>query len=89
MIGNNLSGDLPPEFGNLTNLQTIDFGFNFISSLPEEIGNLTLLQSFRINDNRLTSLPSSFMFDNLNGFWIENNCINTNSLTLVVQNYIV
>ncbi|MEH1883019.1 leucine-rich repeat domain-containing protein, partial [Nostoc sp.] len=32
---------LPPEFGQLTNLQTLYLSFNQLSSLPPEFGQLT------------------------------------------------
>ncbi len=41
---NELTGDIPPEIGNLSNLQVLLFSSNQLSSLPPEIGNLYSLQ---------------------------------------------
>jgi small GTP-binding protein len=48
---------LPPEIGQLTNLQTLNLSRNQLNSLPEKIGQLTNLQSFNLNNNQLNSLP--------------------------------
>ena len=50
--------ELPPEIGNLTNLQYIDLSANKLSSLPSEIGNLTSLQGLSLWKNQLHTLPS-------------------------------
>jgi Leucine-rich repeat (LRR) protein len=50
--------ELPPEIGNLTNLQTLWLNHNDLTSLPPEIGNLTNLQSLVLNHNQLSSLPA-------------------------------
>ncbi|MBD2511814.1 leucine-rich repeat domain-containing protein [Nostoc muscorum FACHB-395] len=58
----NISGHnlirLPPEIGQLTNLQSLNLNNNQLSSLPSEIGQLTNLQSLNLNNNQLSSLPS-------------------------------
>jgi hypothetical protein len=52
-----LSGPIPPEIGNLRNLQELILDANQLSSLPPEIGNLVNLQSLDLSQNQLTSLP--------------------------------
>ncbi|MCP4106018.1 MAG: hypothetical protein GY749_10850 [Desulfobacteraceae bacterium] len=46
---NNLSGEMPPEIGNLTNLEWLDLYVNQLTALPAEIGNypITNWQKFR------------------------------------------
>jgi Leucine-rich repeat (LRR) protein len=50
--------ELPPEIGNLTNLQRLNIFNNQLSRLPPEIGSLTNLQSLDVSGNRLSILPS-------------------------------
>ena len=56
---NQLTGEIPSEIGNLTNLINLDLGNNqFTGSIPPEIGNLTNLTSLYLGDNQLTgSIP--------------------------------
>ena len=50
-----LTGTIPTEIGNLTNLSNLDFGDNHLTgSVPSEIGNLTNLKSILIQENRLS-----------------------------------
>ncbi|MCC5643666.1 TIR domain-containing protein, partial [Nostoc sp. CHAB 5824] len=51
---------LPPEFGQLTNLQSLNLDGNQLSSLPPEFGQLTNLQSLNLDGNQLSSLPPEF-----------------------------
>uniref|UniRef100_A0A0E0DNX3 non-specific serine/threonine protein kinase n=1 Tax=Oryza meridionalis TaxID=40149 RepID=A0A0E0DNX3_9ORYZ len=52
---NPLSGPLPKELGNLTNLLSLGISLdNFTGELPEELGNLTKLQQLRASDNEFT-----------------------------------
>src|SRR5688572_20294954 len=49
--------ELPPEIGNLTNLQILYLHENSLSNLPAEIGNLNNLQNLYVGSNQLTELP--------------------------------
>ena len=57
---NNLSGSLPPEVFNLTQLQHLYLEGNHLSgSIPSGVDNLTRLEVLSIHDNALTgSIPS-------------------------------
>jgi len=59
LASNQLSGSIPPELGNLTNLQYLSLGGNQLSgSIPPELGNLTNLQGLYLYDNQLSgSIP--------------------------------
>ena len=61
--GNGLSGALPPELGNLTNLRELDLYDNELSgSLPESLGNLTNLEALYLDRNQLSGpLPLSLV----------------------------
>jgi internalin A len=48
---------LPPEIGQLTQLQSLHLGQNRLSGLPPEITRLTQLQSLDLSLNRLSGLP--------------------------------
>ena len=55
--GNGLSGTLPPELGNLTNLRELDLYDNELSgSLPESLGNLTNLYLLQLGRNQLSGV---------------------------------
>lgn len=53
-----LSGAIPPEISNLTNLTQLTLWENEITSIPPEIGNLTKLQSLYLDGNQLTTVPA-------------------------------
>jgi Leucine-rich repeat (LRR) protein len=48
---------LPPEIGNLTQLQTLNLYNNQLRALPPEIVNLTQLQTLDLSTNMLESVP--------------------------------
>ncbi|WP_080502633.1 leucine-rich repeat domain-containing protein [Neochlamydia sp. EPS4] len=49
---------LPPEIGQLSQLQTLDLRGNQLTALPTEIGQLSQLQRLDLSQNQLTSLPA-------------------------------
>ncbi|MBN2003368.1 MAG: leucine-rich repeat domain-containing protein [Anaerolineae bacterium] len=60
--------ELPAEVGQLTNLKTLDLGYdenasgklkNSLTELPYEIGQLTNLQALDLSYNQLTALPKT------------------------------
>ncbi|WP_392481587.1 COR domain-containing protein [Nostoc sp. C110] len=65
---------LPPEIGQLTNLQTLDLWGNQLSSLPPEIGQLTNLQTLDLWGNQLSSLPPEIgQLTNLQSLYLYSN----------------
>ena len=58
--GNSITGSIPPEIGNLTNLITLGLDDNQLTgSIPPEIGNLTNLQQLGLSWNQLSGeIPS-------------------------------
>uniref|UniRef100_A0A0E0PJR7 non-specific serine/threonine protein kinase n=1 Tax=Oryza rufipogon TaxID=4529 RepID=A0A0E0PJR7_ORYRU len=76
---NPLSGLLPKELGNLTNLVSLGIGSNnFTGGLPEELGNLTKLQRLYIDSSGFSGpFPSSFSkLQNLNTLKASDNGFN-------------
>jgi len=52
---NQLTGQIPPEIGNLTNLTYLDLGWNQLTGeIPPEIGNLTNLTTLNLQGNELS-----------------------------------
>ena len=52
--GNNLSGQLPPELGNLSRLEILEMWGNQLSGkIPPELGNLENLTNLTLRDNEL------------------------------------
>src|SRR5688572_29651258 len=49
--------EIPPEIGNLINLQILDLSYNMLSSLPSEINNLSHLQELILHNNQFSNLP--------------------------------
>jgi Leucine-rich repeat (LRR) protein len=57
LFQNNLNGSLPPELGNLANLQDLILWSNQISgSIPPELGNLVNLEILCLSLNQLSSI---------------------------------
>ena len=58
---NHLTGSIPVEIGNFTNLQRLELNSNQLTgSIPASIGNLTSLQYLRLTWNQLTgSIPAA------------------------------
>eukprot|EP00752_Nemacystus_decipiens_P005336 g4840.t1 len=51
---NNLRGSIPPELGNLRELQSLVLSNNHLTgSIPPELGNIAALQTLRLNRNQL------------------------------------
>ena len=89
--GNNLTGNLPPEIGDLTGLEYLSFysGNSINGTLPEEIGNLTELRVLSFEFNNFTGpIPDSYAnLTKLRGFWFNNNQLSGEVPSFVVSNY--
>lgn len=49
---------VPPEIGDLTNLQSLDLSDNALASVPVEIGRLKSLETLKIDGNPITFPPA-------------------------------
>ncbi|KAL2331309.1 hypothetical protein Fmac_018890 [Flemingia macrophylla] len=61
LLGNRLTGRIPKELGNLTNLTRLILEFNQLSgNLPPELGNLAHIEKLHLSSNNFTGqLPAS------------------------------
>ncbi|PIN06696.1 Serine/threonine protein kinase [Handroanthus impetiginosus] len=76
VLVNRLTGEIPTELGNMTNLTYLNLEANYFSGpIPPDIGKLTNLKSLILSSNQLTGqLPTSFSgLTNLNDFRINDN----------------
>ena len=74
--GKQLSGPIPSELGNLTNLERLSLWGNQLSGpIPSELGNLANLQALSLRDNQLSGpIPSELgNLDNLERLWLRDN----------------
>ena len=53
-----LGDPLPPEIGNLANLQELNLSYNLFTTLPADLGNLVSLQELYLGGNQFTTLPA-------------------------------
>ena len=76
LTSNQLSGLIPSELGNLSNLRLLHLSFNNLSgSIPSELGNLSNLKSLYLDGNGLSgSIPSELgNLSNLRGLYLDDN----------------
>ena len=71
-----MSGPIPPELGNLPNLETLWLAFTELSGpIPPELGKLANLSGLYIGSNQLSGLipPELGNLSNLQGLYIDHN----------------
>ncbi|XP_050208664.1 probable LRR receptor-like serine/threonine-protein kinase At1g06840 [Mercurialis annua] len=78
LLNMNLSGNLAPQLGQLSQLWTLDFMWNKLDGIiPKEIGKISSLRLLLLNGNRLSgSLPDELgLLSNLLRFQVDENNI--------------
>ncbi|KAF8404608.1 hypothetical protein HHK36_009495 [Tetracentron sinense] len=74
--GNSITGEIPPEFGNLSSLTRLDLENNRLTGqIPSSLGNLKKLQFLILSQNNLTgNIPESIKsLPNLNNLQLASN----------------
>ena len=71
---NQLSGEIPPELGNLSNLTALYLSDNQLSGeIPPELGNLSNLTELHLSSNQLTGwIPPEVILKPID-IWFDNN----------------
>ncbi|XP_062014283.1 receptor kinase-like protein Xa21 [Rosa rugosa] len=63
-MGYNISGSIPKDIGNLTQIKTIYLGSNYLTgTIPNEIGHLPCLEEFVLGGNNLSGLIPTSIFN--------------------------
>ena len=79
IVGNGLTGALPPELGTLSALRWLEAAGNsgLTGPIPEELGNLANLENLSLQENWLTgSIPAALgRLANLEWFWLHANAL--------------
>ncbi len=75
-FGQGLQGSIPPELGNLANLEVLYLGLNGLTgTIPPELGNLANLKELGLGGNRLIGVipPELGRLANLEVLWLARN----------------
>ena len=75
---NELTGPIPPELGNLENLEELHLDNNTLTGqIPAELGNLSKLEQLHLDNNMLTGeIPAELAgLSNLVLFYVERNAL--------------
>ena len=73
---NDLSGEIPPELGNLGKLEVLSLTRNDLSEeIPPELGNLVSLEALHLSDNQLSGEipPELGKLDSLEDLYLDRN----------------
>ena len=76
LAGNQLSGPIPLELGDLANLEWLCLGYNQLTGqIPPTLGSIPNLQDLSLDDNQLSgSVPTSLgNLSNLRGLYLQGN----------------
>ena len=79
IVGNGLTGSLPPELGTLSALRSLEAAGNsgLTGPIPSELGNLANLESLSLQENWLTGpIPAALgRLTNLEWVWLHRNAL--------------
>lgn len=85
--GNNLTGAIQAEIGNLSNLRILDLSNNKMTGVPAEVGQLKYLEYLNLSNNQLTGLPNELgNSGNLKTLDISGNNYSEQDLQAIIDN---
>ena len=74
ILNENQLTSIPPELGQLVNLQELDLEDNQLTSIPSELGQLSNLKYLYLTNNQLVSIPKELgQLSNLVVLYLTNN----------------
>ncbi|CAI0388018.1 unnamed protein product, partial [Linum tenue] len=88
LSNNSLTGEIPPEFGNFTNIKVLNLSHNFLSgSIPSTFSNLKQIESLDLSYNKLNgTIPNNLVELNfLADFSVAHNNLSGKTLGNVAQ----
>ena len=71
---NRLMGQIPPELGDLSNLENLYLSSNDLTEIPTQLGNLSNLENLYLSSNDLTEIPPELgNLSNLENLYLRDN----------------
>ncbi|XP_023733027.1 probable LRR receptor-like serine/threonine-protein kinase RFK1 isoform X2 [Lactuca sativa] len=88
ILGNRITGEIPPELGNLTSLRNLDLEANYLSgTIPPQLGRLINLRSLILSSNQFTGRLTPALGQLVNLRNLINDCNFSGPIPDFIQNW--